>query len=301
MSLTSIEAAIGSVGRLGTSASVVIGSVTLSGAEVPDVIRDGGLQQLVVQRLPGGGRIVDAVGNDPNRIIFSARFLGPNALSRAQLLKKMRVAGKPVAFSAPGFAAQVKIAEYWYEYTRKGAVIPYEIQLEQIPSTTTSSSTASSALSALIGSDASNAITSVTDTISTVSSAISSASSQLGAVVGQITPLASLVGAGSALASVSTDLSAVTSLTGAATNLASAPSSVATMITSMQSAATSLGTTISDAGANLEAITVGDASALTTVAQNASIASTAVDARASVGRAALNTGVASGTTVSVIS
>ncbi|KXU99227.1 hypothetical protein AD929_15625 [Gluconobacter potus] len=294
MSLTSIEAAIGAVGRLSSAAPVVIGSVTLTGAEVPDSLRVGGQQRLVIHQLLGGSRVVDATGNDPARLTLSGRFLGVNALSRAQALEALRVAGKAITFSGAGLSAQVKIAEYWYDYTLKGAVIPYSIQLER-SSVTTASSTSTSALSSLIGSDAADALTSVSDAVSSVTSTIDDFSSEIGTVVGQITPLATLVGAGGGLADVNDALSGVSGITGAVTNLAAAPSSVASLASSFTSATTTLSTVASQAGANLSAITFDGAGSLTTLAQNARIASTSVDGLASVTRAATNTQIAAGT------
>ena len=293
MSLTSIEAAIGAVGRLSSSAPVVIGSVTLTGAEVPDLLRIGGQQRLVVHQLLGGSRVVDATGNDPSRLTLNGRFLGVNALRRAQALEALRVAGKSLTFSGAGISAQVKIAEYSYDYTLKGAVIPYSIQLER-SSVVASSGSALNGLSSLIGSDAASALTSVTDTVSTVTSTIDNFAGEIGTVVGQITPLATLVGAGSGLASVQDALSGVSGITGAVTNLAAAPSSVASLASSFSSASTTLGNVVSQSGANLASISFTGAGSLTTLEQNASIATSSVDNLASVNRAAKNTQTASG-------
>ncbi|PYD78143.1 hypothetical protein CFR80_16910, partial [Komagataeibacter oboediens] len=46
LSLMNAETAIGSIGRLWASAPVTIGSLTLTGMEVPNLIRDGGTQQV---------------------------------------------------------------------------------------------------------------------------------------------------------------------------------------------------------------------------------------------------------------
>ena len=294
MSLTSIEAAIGAVGRLGTSAPVVIGSVTLTGAEVPDRLRVGGQQRLVILQLLGGARVVDTVGNDPARLQLSGTFLGTNGLARAQAMEQLRDAGKAVTFSAAGISCQVKIAEYWYEYTRKGAVIPYSIQLER-SSVAAATSTSTSALSSLIGSDAADGISSVTRAISDVSTMVENFAGELSSVVGEVTPLATLIGTGSGLASVQDALSGVSGITGAATNLASAPSSVASLTSSFTSATTTLSNVVASAGANLSGISFSGAASLLALSGNAEIASSATDSLASVQRAATNTTVAAGT------
>ena len=293
MSLTSIEAAIGSIGRLSSSQPVVIGSVTLTGAEVPDSLRVGGEQRLVIHELLGGSRVVDATGNNPGRLTLTGRFLGPNAELRAKALEALRSAGKAITFSGAGISAQVKISRYYYDYTNKGAVIPYSIDLER-SSVSTSSGSATNGLSSLIGSDTANALTSVTNAISDVSESVENFAGEIGTVAGQVTPIATLLGAGSGLASVQNALSGVSGITGAVTNLASAPSSVASLTTSFSTASSNLSTTLSEAGANLSGITFNGSGSLITLAQNAEIASSAADSLSSVTRAGVNTQIASG-------
>lgn len=298
MSLTSIEAAIGSLGRLGSSAPVVIGSLTLTGPEVPDELTVGGKQQLVVQFLIGGGMNIQALGNDPGQLQLSGRFMGPNAQARAQVLENARRAGSQITFSAAGIALKCKIAEFRYTFSLKGAVCPYQLILQRGPETTSSASgTTSSFLSSLIGSDAANAVTTVTNTVANVASAVENAVGQIGTVVGQVTPLANLIGAGSVMGTITSRLSGVTSIAGAATNLSSIPSSAATMGQSLYQTGSGLADTLSQAGDNLEGISLTNASGLTTALQNAQIATSSSDALASVNRASVNLGVATDTTV----
>lgn len=302
MSLTSIEAAIGSIGRLGSSAPVVVGSLTLIGTEVPDQLTVGGRQNLVVQFLIGGGMQIQALGNDPGQLRLSGRFMGPNAQARARVLESLRIAGAPIMFSAAGIARKVSIAEYSYTYQMKGAICPYELVLQNPPDMTAStSSTTSSFLASLIGSDAAAAVATVTSAVSSVATTVENIGGQIGTVVGQVTPLANLIGAGSPMASITSDLSAVSSLSGAATNLAASPSSVATMSASLSSTGNGLLSTLSQAGANLEGISLTTPGALTVAAQNSLIATSAADGVASVRRAAVNLGTASGTNVSIAS
>ncbi|WP_099347927.1 hypothetical protein [Acetobacter aceti] len=297
MSLTSIEAAIGSIGRLGSSAPVVIGTVTLTGMEVPDELEIGGRQQLVVQFMIGGGMNIQALGNDPGQLRLSGRFTGPNAQARAELITNMRRAGKPITFSAAGLAVKVKIAEFRYTYTRKGAICPYTLILQRGPETTAANnSTTSSFLSSLIGSDAANAVTTVTNAVSSVASAVENAAGQLGTVVGQVTPLANLIGAGSVMGSIDSRLSAVTSLSSAAMNISTAPSSVATMSQSLFETGSGLAETLSQAGGNLESISLTSGAGLTAALQNASIATASSEALSSVNRASVNLGTATDTT-----
>lgn len=77
-------------------ASVVIGEIVLQDWEIPEHINFGGAQKVVVHKLIGGTRAVDAMGPDPSDITWSGRFRGPSAMGRAQALDAMRAAGAQV-------------------------------------------------------------------------------------------------------------------------------------------------------------------------------------------------------------
>lgn len=288
-SLLSIETAIGSIGRYSTTAPVVLGSITFYGVEIPDVLTNGGQQRIVAQWLPGGTKVIDRLGNDPDRFSWSAKFIGPNALARAQAVAQMRDAGIPVPFSAPGVNEKVVIAEFAFDYSRKGAIIPYRIQLERQPATTQSGATQTSALSALIGNDAASAVETVTSTLETGAQALSNIAAQGQSVIGQVAPLANIVGAGSALASVGDKLTMVQGLSGAGVNLASTPENVASIATSLKSAGVGLMTTISQTSSNIGGISVSNGASLAAVTANAGAQSGAVDASALVNRSYANT------------
>lgn len=297
LTLTNIETAIGSIGRLSASAPVQIGSLVLTGMEVPDRIRDGGQQQVVVHRLPGGGRVLDAIGNDPSRLELEGRFLGPTAFARAQMLKQMRIAGKPISFSGAGLKLTVKIAEFSCDYQQKGVVIPYRLALEQPdqqPPTAKSAST--SGLSSLIGKDAASAVNSVTSAVTHVATVASNIVGQMGSIVGQITPIADMIGVGGVFSKIQGDLSVANGLTGAAVNLASVPESAASVVSSLESAGSGLMTTIGQTGANLESVVMNGAAGLSTLTQNAELHTTSAQSGALVNRAYANTITATGGT-----
>ncbi|MCE2563663.1 hypothetical protein [Komagataeibacter sp. FNDCF1] len=293
LTLMNAETAIGSIGRLWASAPVTIGGLTLTGMEVPQFIRDGGTQQVAVHRLPGGNKIVDAVGNDPDRLELSGTFVGPTALARARALKQMRIAGLPVAFSGAGLSLMVRIVQYAYDYRQKGVVIPYRLVLEQ-PALAPAAGTLASGLSALVGTDAASALSGITAAISDVSTIADNITGQLSTVVGQVTPIADMAGAGGVLAGVQDNLAAVGGLSGAGVNLASAPESAASMVSGLESAGTGLNTAISETGMNLDSISPGNATELSTLTQNASVHSASVTSGALVNRAYANTLSATG-------
>lgn len=289
LTLMNAETAIGSLGRLWASAPVTIGSLTLTGMEVPNHIRDGGTQQVAVHKLPGGNKIIDAVGNDPDRLELSGRFVGPTAYERALLLKSMRIAGQPVQFTGAGLSLLVKIVQYSFDYQQKGIVIPYRLVLEQPPQTGATATGNSSSLSALIGSDAASAISGITGAVSDVSTIAGNIAGQLDTVVGQVTPIADMVGAGGVFASVQDNLSVVGGLSGAGVNLASVPESSASLLTGLEASGSGLTTAISQTGGNLEGISLTNAAGLSTLTQNAELHSASVTSGALVNRAYANT------------
>lgn len=114
------------------SAPVMLGGFLLQGHEVPNRITVGGAQALAVHKLPGGGRIIDAMGADDGSIAWRAVFVGPDAAQRARVLDVMRKMGAPVTLSFGDYAFTIIIAHYEYGYAARGAVIDYSIKGEII-------------------------------------------------------------------------------------------------------------------------------------------------------------------------
>ncbi|MFT8808688.1 hypothetical protein [Gluconobacter sp.] len=295
--LSDIENAIGAVGRLGSSSPVILGSLVLTGIEVPDTLQVGGRQMLVVHRLPGGGRVVDALGNDPGRLELKGRFLGPDAQMRAQAVERMRMAGQQVAFSAAGLSVQVWIAQFEYVYQAKGAVCSYTLILER-PQETTFAQTSGS-LSGLLGDDVGSALDGFSSVVSDVSEGVFTAAGQVSSVVGQVMPLASLVGAGGFAAKVTDALGTVNGVAQSGMNLATVPSALSSVAGGLENAGSGLQSVITGAGQNVEAIQPVNSVSLNALGQNAALLSAATDAGSLVNRAAANVAVAQGQGTSV--
>ncbi|MFT9166051.1 MAG: hypothetical protein ABF504_13345 [Komagataeibacter saccharivorans] len=293
LTLENTETAIGSIGRLWASAPVTIGGLTLTGMEVPQVIRDGGTQQVAIHRLPGGNRIIDAVGNDPDRLELQGTFVGPTAIERAMVLKQMRIAGVPVAFAGAGLSLMVRIVQYAFDYAHKGVVIPYRLVLEQPPQVAAASGGVSG-LSALVGSDAASALSGLSGTLADVASVAGDVTGQLATVMGQVTPIADMTGAGGVFAGVQDQLGMVGGLSGAGVNLASVPGSVTGVLSGLEAAGSGLTTAISQTGANIDAISPDNAASLSTLTANAALHATAATSGALVNRAYANTITATG-------
>jgi hypothetical protein len=62
---------------------LTLGGVPFQDFEVPEQIRFGGSQRLAVHELIGGGRVVDALGDDAGEISFSGIFSSSDAAAGA--------------------------------------------------------------------------------------------------------------------------------------------------------------------------------------------------------------------------
>lgn len=87
----------------------------------------GGSQILAVHRLPGGGRVVDALGGSDADLRWRGVLRGSAAYELAQELDSLRVAGAPVSLSWGQAAYTVLIAELDLEFDCPWW-IPYSIR-----------------------------------------------------------------------------------------------------------------------------------------------------------------------------
>ena len=106
--------------------SLTLGPVAFAGFELPSSITLGGHQRLAIHRLPGGIRIIDALGPDPVDIAFSGIFTGPDAADRARLLDALRVAGAALPLAWDAFFYTVIVETFEADY-RSPWWIPYRI------------------------------------------------------------------------------------------------------------------------------------------------------------------------------
>jgi hypothetical protein len=106
--------------------SLTLGPVAFAGFELPSSITLGGRQRLAIHRLPGGVRIIDALGPDPADLGWSGIFTGPDAADRARLLDTMRVVGASLILTWDAFLYTVIIENFTADY-RSPWWIPYRI------------------------------------------------------------------------------------------------------------------------------------------------------------------------------
>lgn len=127
--VSSLSTVIGGT-LLADAAPMVLGGVLLTGQEVPQGITLGGTQHLVVHRLAGGQRIIDAMGPDERSLTWTGMFIGPSAAARARLIDAMRRAGEPQPLSFADYALTVVISTFEYSYQDQGSIVPYRIRAE---------------------------------------------------------------------------------------------------------------------------------------------------------------------------
>lgn len=114
-------------------AAPILGPVVFSGFEVPERISLGGKQKLVVHTMPGGGRIVDVMGQDDAPIKWSGVFSGSNAAGRVRTLERLRRNGSQLQLSWDAWRFRVIIQEFEANFESSNW-IPYRIELCVLPS-----------------------------------------------------------------------------------------------------------------------------------------------------------------------
>ena len=106
--------------------ALLLGPIVFQDFEIPAGINFGGRQRLALHRLPGGSRVIDALGRDDAQISFSGIFTGSDATLRARSLDELRVAGIALPLTWDVLFYTVLIAEFRADY-RNGWWIPYRI------------------------------------------------------------------------------------------------------------------------------------------------------------------------------
>lgn len=114
-----------------------LGDFVFERNEIPESIVFGGEQALVVHRLVGGTKVVDAMGDFTGPISWSGWLEGQEALSRARQLATMRAAGTALVLEWSELAFAVVIREFTPDFQRFYK-IPYRITCEVVEDLTLS-------------------------------------------------------------------------------------------------------------------------------------------------------------------
>jgi hypothetical protein len=87
----------------------------------------GGKQALVIHKLPGGQRVVDALGPDEDNIVWEGEFYGNSAFANALALDGMRAAGQVISLTFGGQFRSVIIDHFSYRIRRLPVWVEYQI------------------------------------------------------------------------------------------------------------------------------------------------------------------------------
>ena len=109
-----------------TQTALMLGSVSFQDFEVPEKIEFGGVQRVIVHDLIGGGRVVDALGGQPQEISFTGILSGNTASQRAQALDAICNSGNTITLAWPSFYYQVIINNFIVNY-EKSSWMPFKI------------------------------------------------------------------------------------------------------------------------------------------------------------------------------
>ncbi len=112
---------------------VTLGSLELTGLEVPDAYDRAGTMQPVVHRLIGGGRVVQLLGPDPGRRRLQGYFTGPRATERAQLLEALRDSGDRILLTIGVWQEFVAVTSVVLRYAAQGSIVQYILEAEPLP------------------------------------------------------------------------------------------------------------------------------------------------------------------------
>ena len=153
----------------------ILGGIALTEFEVPERIGIGGRQQLAVHNLPGGGRVVDAMGPDEVPIRWTGTFSGQDAAPRVRALERLRRAGNSLPLTWDSWLYTVIIEEFTADVSNPWW-IPYRIQLCVLPSPTAGSGNDAIVAPSQAEADALGAGPNVDEQIATASSGLTASS-----------------------------------------------------------------------------------------------------------------------------
>ncbi len=180
---------------------LTLGAVVFQGFEVPETIPFGGEQALTVHRLPGGSRVIDAMGTNDDDIPWSGRFRGYQAESRARILEGYKNSATVLQLTYSGRRYQVIVQRFRGDFQQQFE-IPYSISVCVVSDGSNPILGNIPGIDQLIGTDLANAVTlggainlaSINSAIGTVQTAISAVQTLKNAPLTSITGIASAIG-----------------------------------------------------------------------------------------------------------
>jgi len=131
---------------------LTLGGYTFSDFGVPERINGGGAQKLVVHKLIGGTRVIDAMGDDDDIIRWRGRLRASGAMDNVATLDAMRRAGMPVTLTYWNQSALVVISKFTWEFERFFEV-PYEIECTVVSNAAQAAAAAAATPDSAVGGD----------------------------------------------------------------------------------------------------------------------------------------------------
>lgn len=127
--MSGILSAIAAAGQLfGGYGLVTLGPVQFQGMEVPESIPLGGKQAMAIFQMPGGQRVIHAMGRDDDPMHWTGYLSGGNAESRMQALDALRQSGAEIQLAFGQSSFQVVVQSFTATYERQNW-IPYSISV----------------------------------------------------------------------------------------------------------------------------------------------------------------------------
>ena len=188
---------------------LTLGGVLFQDFEVPESIAVGGAQTLAVHKLPGGARVIDAMGADHRDVSWSGRFRSGNAEARARLLDGYRIGGRQFLLQWSTYRYRVVVKSFEANY-QQPFEIPYSVTCLVVSDESAPVLSGIPGLDALIGSDLgaalglsdslavaqiATAVATTQQAISTVGTLKNAPSSSLTGITSSIAAAQQLVGA----------------------------------------------------------------------------------------------------------
>jgi hypothetical protein len=216
---------------------LTLGGVIFQDFEVPESIHIGGDQALVVHKMPGGARTIDAMGADDADIPWSGRFRGSSAEARARILDRYRKSGEVLLLRWSTYRYKVIVQSFKPDF-QQPFEIPYTINCAVVSDESAPVLTGIPGIDALIGSDLGRAI-GISDSLGVA--AIGGAMTSVQQAIGTVNTLRNAPGSsitqilgtlGGAEQAIGASLASVTSIVGLASPIV-AGGSVAAMADSL--------------------------------------------------------------------
>ena len=245
---------------MGTT-TLLLGPVVFQDFEIPCGVNFGGRQRLAVHRLPGGQRVIDALGRDDADICFAGIFCGSDATLRARLLDEMRVSGAVLPLTWDVFFYTVIISQFHADYATS-SWIPYKITCTVLRDEASAAIDAAVSLAATVVSDVGTAISQAASggvDISSLQTAISSPQAMVRDTSAYGTAQSGLSGAQSSLTAAINNAGTQLS-TSAVTASGTAASGIATLTTAAGAAQQLSQLTVAQAYVGRAAINLANAS-----------------------------------------